>query len=71
MPGGVLHCATDWAPYAEAMLEVLTGEPLLVNAYDGYAPRLERPMTKFERTGIEKGHEVADLVFVRRAGTSG
>jgi tRNA (guanine-N7-)-methyltransferase len=64
--GGVLHCATDWAPYAEAMLEVLTAEPLLVNAYDDYAPRLERPMTKFERTGIEKGHEVADLVFVRR-----
>ncbi len=65
--GGGLHCATDWTPYAEAMLEVLTCEPLLVNAYDDYAPRLERPMTKFERTGIEKGHEVADLVFVRRA----
>ena len=67
-PGGVLHCATDWAPYAEAMLEVLSAEPLLVNEYDDYAPRLERPMTKFERTGIEKGHEVADLVFTRRAG---
>ena len=67
VPGGELHCATDWAPYAEAMLEVLTSEPLLVNAYDDYAPRLERPMTKFERTGLEKGHEVADLVFVRRA----
>jgi tRNA (guanine-N7-)-methyltransferase len=64
--GGVLHCATDWAPYAEAMLEVLTAEPRLVNAYADYAPRLERPMTKFERTGIEKGHEVADLVFVCR-----
>jgi hypothetical protein len=48
------------------MLEVLTDEPLLVNAYEDYAPRLERPMTKFELTGIEKGHEVADLVFVRR-----
>jgi tRNA (guanine-N7-)-methyltransferase len=67
-PGGVLHCATDWEPYAEAMLEVLRAEPLLVNEYDDYAPRLERPMTKFERTGIEKGHEVADLVFTRRAG---
>jgi tRNA (guanine-N7-)-methyltransferase len=67
-PGGTMHCATDWAPYAEAMLEVLTAEPLLVNAYEGFAPRLERPMTKFERTGIEKGHEVADLVFARRTG---
>ena len=67
-PGGVLHCATDWAPYAEAMLEVLSAEPMLVNEYDDYAPRLERPMTKFEQTGIEKGHDVADLVFTRRAG---
>jgi tRNA (guanine-N7-)-methyltransferase len=64
--GGVLHCATDWAPYAEAMLEVLTAEPLLVNEYDGFAPRLERPMTKFERTGIDRGHQVSDLVFSRR-----
>jgi tRNA (guanine-N7-)-methyltransferase len=31
VPGGTLHCATDWQPYAEQMLEVLSGEPLLVN----------------------------------------
>jgi len=67
-PGGVLHCATDWAPYAESMLEVLRAEPLLLNDYDDYAPRLERPETKFERTGIDKGHDVADLVFTRRDG---
>ncbi len=67
-PGGVLHCATDWASYAEVMLEVLTAEPTLRNAYDDWAPRLERPMTKFERAGLEQGHEVADLVFVRRTG---
>jgi len=67
-PGGVLHCATDWAPYGEQMLEVLRGEPTLQNAHEDYAPRLERPMTKFERTGLEKGHEVVDLVFVRRSG---
>ena len=24
-PGGYLHCATDWEPYAEQMLEVLAG----------------------------------------------
>jgi tRNA (guanine-N7-)-methyltransferase len=70
-PGAVLHCATDWAPYAEAMLDVLSAEPLLVNAYDEYAPRLERPMTKFERSGIEQGHEVADLVFRRREDPAG
>ncbi len=68
--GASIHCATDWAPYAEAMLEVLDAEPSLRNAFDGYAPRLERPMTKFERMGLEKGHEVADLVFVKREGRS-
>jgi tRNA (guanine-N7-)-methyltransferase len=64
-PGGTLHVATDWAPYAEAMREVLDAEPLLRNAYDGPAPRGERPLTKFERAGVEKGHEVTDLVYVR------
>jgi tRNA (guanine-N7-)-methyltransferase len=66
-PGGVLHCATDWEEYADQMLEVLSAEPGLRNAYSGTAPRLGRPMTKFERTGIEKGHAVTDLVFVRVA----
>jgi len=65
-PGGVIHVATDWAPYAEAMREVLDAEPLLRDRYDGPAPRLERPMTKFERQGLEQGHEVVDLVFERR-----
>jgi tRNA (guanine-N7-)-methyltransferase len=64
-PGGVLHCATDWEPYAEAMVEVLDAEPLLRNAYDGWAPRLERPLTKFERQGVDKGHVVRDLVYER------
>jgi tRNA (guanine-N7-)-methyltransferase len=64
-PGGLLHTATDWAPYAESMLEVLEAEPLLDNVYAREAPRLERPMTKFERQGIEAGHEVTDLVFRR------
>ena len=69
-PGGVLHCATDWAPYAAQMLGVLSGEPLLVNtasSADGYAPRPDhRPLTKFEARGLRLGHGVRDLVFVRR-----
>ena len=30
-PGGYWHCATDWRPYAEQMLEVLGAEPALRN----------------------------------------
>jgi tRNA (guanine-N7-)-methyltransferase len=64
--GGTLHCATDWQPYAEQMLEVLSAEPLLANTADGYAPRpAHRPETKFERRGTALGHGVWDLVFRR------
>ena len=36
-PGGYLHFATDWEPYAQSMLEVLSSEPSLKNAA-GSAP---------------------------------
>ncbi|MFO1325937.1 MAG: tRNA (guanosine(46)-N7)-methyltransferase TrmB [Rubrivivax sp.] len=68
VPGGRLHCATDWEPYAEQMLQVLSAEPLLVNTADGYAPRpAYRPLTKFEARGLQLGHGVRDLVFMRAA----
>lgn len=67
-PGGVLHCATDWQPYAEQMLEVLGAEPLLRNTAPGFAPRpAYRPETKFERRGLALGHGVWDLLFERLA----
>ena len=69
-PGGYLHCATDWQPYAEKILEVLSAEPLLENTADasngGYAPKpAYRPLTKFENRGIKLGHGVWDVVFKR------
>ena len=74
--GAYLHCATDWQPYAEQMLQVLGAEPLLANAatdsasaagLGGYAPKPDyRPLTKFEQRGLRLGHGVWDLVFVRR-----
>ena len=72
-PGGYLHCATDWEPYAQQMLEVLSAEPTLANtstdpAMAGYAPKPDyRPLTKFENRGLKLGHGVWDLVFARRA----
>ena len=66
-PGGYLHCATDWQPYAEQMLQVLSAEPLLQNTADGFAPQPDyRPLTKFENRGLRLGHGVWDVVFVRR-----
>jgi tRNA (guanine-N7-)-methyltransferase len=70
-PGGYLHCATDWQPYAEQMLQVLGMEPLLHNSSqqaDGYALQPDyRPLTKFENRGLRLGHGVWDLVFLRRS----
>ena len=66
-PGGYLHCATDWQPYAEQMLEVLSAEPQLENTAPGYAPRPDyRPLTKFENRGLKLGHGVWDVVFRKR-----
>jgi tRNA (guanine-N7-)-methyltransferase len=66
-PNGVLHCATDWQPYAEQMLEVLSGNDRLQNTADTYAPRPDyRPLTKFEHRGLKLGHGVWDLVFRKK-----
>jgi tRNA (guanine-N7-)-methyltransferase len=63
-PGGTLHCATDSADYASAMLATLTGQPGLVNAHDGFAPRpAHRPVTGYEARAVESGRTTLDLVF--------
>ena len=65
-PGGRLHCATDWQPYAEQMLAVLSAEPALRNTAAAYAAKPDyRPLTKFEHRGVKLGHGVWDLVFER------
>ena len=65
-PGGLLHCATDWEPYAEQMAAVLSGEPGLVVEGGGLDSRPDwRPVTGFEARGLALGHRVTDL-FARR-----
>jgi tRNA (guanine-N7-)-methyltransferase len=67
-PGGTLQLATDWAPYAEAMLEVLNAVPGLRNcsAAGNYMPRNPgRIATRFEKRGERLGHAVHDLCYER------
>jgi tRNA (guanine-N7-)-methyltransferase len=66
-PGGILHCATDDAGYAEAMLATLRAEPSLDNTAAGFAPRPpHRPRTKFELRAEQDGRAVFELVFSKR-----
>lgn len=65
-PGGYLHAATDWKEYAEQILAVFSAEPLLRNTVAEFAPRPDyRPLTKFEQRGLNLGHGVWDVIFVR------
>lgn len=71
-PGGRLHLATDWEPYAEQMLAVLSGNSLLLNTAEdgGFVARPEsRPLTRFEQRGTRLGHGVYDLVFTKHEST--
>ena len=66
-PGGYVHVATDWEDYAARILEVFSREPALVNSAVGYAPRpAYRPLTKFEQRGLDLGHTVRDIIFLKR-----
>ncbi|MFK8016776.1 MAG: tRNA (guanosine(46)-N7)-methyltransferase TrmB [Gammaproteobacteria bacterium] len=71
--GGLLHMATDWAPYAEHMVETLGAYAGFQNVAagndlaTGAVPRPdERPLTRFERRGHRHGHDVWDFKFLKR-----
>lgn len=66
--GGVSHMATDWEPYADHMMEVMTAADGFTNQEDEYlfSQRPDyRPLTKFEKRGERLGHGVWDLLFQR------
>ena len=63
VPGGTWRLATDWADYAEQMVEVLDAEPTLAG---GVVERwAERPVTRFERKGVAAGRSITDLAYRR------
>ncbi|MBF7074199.1 tRNA (guanosine(46)-N7)-methyltransferase TrmB [Glaciecola sp. MH2013] len=68
--GGTFHMATDWEPYAQHMMEVMTQaegfENTSPDGAEGYVERPEyRPITKFEVRGQKLGHGVWDIIFKR------
>jgi tRNA (guanine-N7-)-methyltransferase len=62
-PGGYLHIATDWVPYAEWIKEVFSNTKLFTG---GVVERPDwRPLTRFEGQGISKDHAVNDFRFLK------
>ena len=61
VPGGYIHIATDWLPYAEWIQEVFANSTLFTG---GVIERPDfRPITKFEGQGLRKGHVVTDMKY--------
>ena len=62
--GGYIHIATDWVPYAESMQEVFAASSLFKG---GVIEKPDsRPVTRFEGQGIDKDHQVTDLMYFRK-----
>lgn len=65
-PGGRLHYASDWEPYAVEVQALFAENNWLENqqADNGFAPRPDwRPVTKFERRGQKLEHGTYDLIM--------
>lgn len=66
--GGLFHVATDWDDYARHTIGVMEG----AEGFDNQAGPgkfhlrpAERPVTKFEKRGLRRGHEISDLLYER------
>ena len=64
-PGGLLHVATDWAPYAEQVTDLVSTHPAYAVVSAGPRPA-HRPTTRFEQRGLDAGRASYDLVAQRR-----
>lgn len=63
-PGGYIYMVTDWQDYAEDAFNHLSATPRLNSKYKGFAePQPWRPLTKFEKKGLQKNHTIRELMF--------
>lgn len=63
-PGGFIHVATDWVPYAEFVKKSFSEVEELFEGGEVVRPSW-RPITRFEGQGIEKDHRVTDLRYMK------
>lgn len=64
--GAYLHIATDWEDYASWILdESFKCDILNLKGEDFHRKPDYRPCTKYEKRGINLGHKVWDIIFLR------
>jgi tRNA (guanine-N7-)-methyltransferase len=67
-PGGRFHAATDLDHYARQISRLMEADESFSNRSDSgkfYPGFVERPLTKFEKHALRRGHKVRDLLFER------
>ncbi len=64
---GYIYMVTDWEEYANEVLEMVKGEPLLYNPFYDFAPPVAwRPLTKFEQKGMDKDYTINEIWFEKK-----
>ena len=61
-PGGILHLATDWQNYAQAIHNTI----IECGRYQKSDKAASRPTTAFERRGWKLGHRIYELQYIIR-----
>ena len=63
---GEVNIATDWQPYAEHIQEKIRESNLFIETSKSSFIN-KRPRTKFERRGEQLGHQVSELIYIKKS----
>ncbi len=69
LPEGYIHIATDWEHYAKDIIKLFSNIDDFTDEFKGnYINNrpMTRPATKFEIRGINKGHNVWDMIYKKK-----
>ena len=63
---GYIHIATDWEDYANWIIEIFKKNAMYKSKNIDFSQKPSyRPKTKYEHRGVNLGHQVWDMVFVK------
>ena len=63
---GYIHIATDWEDYANWVIEIFNKNKMYKIKNSDFSKKPSyRPKTKYENRGINLGHQVWDIIFIK------